>query len=384
MKRNDLSIKVLHLLSSTALFGAENVVMELLKQLRTSKIKTFLGILENTSNAHLIIADKARKYIPDVKIFSCNGKFDIKTILHMRRFLEINNINIIHSHKYKTNFYSLIASAPKKTLHVATCHNWLGENTKMKMYEWLDKRILKKFDRIIAVSEEVKEKLLRASIPPYKVLKIKNGISLERYSTQHEREVVRSELRVGENKIVIGMVGRLDKNKGVSYLLSAAKLIIEEFANVVFLIVGDGASRQELHDETLKLGIGESVIFTGLRNDIPSILSAMDIFVLPSLKEGLPMVLLEAMASKKPVIATRVGDIPNVITHNESGWLVEPGNTKQLRNTMRYLINDRNHLSLVAEKGYQKVKNIYSSKQMAAHYIEVYKDVLSSRKGAAA
>lgn len=353
--------------------------MELLKALRKENIETFLGIFENESNAHLGIAAEARKYISNIKTFPCRGKLDIRSIWHLRKFLDSNNIDIIHSHKYKTNVYSLLASVSRKIPLVSTCHNWLSENYKMKFYEWLDKRILNKFDKVIAVSDDIKDKILKSGISYHKVLKIKNGVCIEKYSDQNRRKIVRAKLGINDDKIIIGNVGRLDRNKGLTYLLRAAKLLLNEFENVVFLIVGEGPSLQELHDETERLGIRKKVIFTGYRNDIPSIFSAIDIFVLPSLIEGLPMVLLEAMASKKPVVATKAGDIPAVITHNESGLLIESGDTEQMKNALTYFLIDRKKLSLIAEKGFEIVKNGYSSERMAKEYIEVYRSLLQKR-----
>ncbi len=367
------------MLSSTGFFGAENVVMELLKELKKEGAETFLGILENNSDAHSLIAGEAEKYVDNVRVFPCRGKFDIKSILELRKFIEEHGIDIIHSHKYKTNFYSLLASLPKKTPLISTCHNWLGEDYKMRMYEWLDKKILNKFYRVVAVSDEVKDRILKSGIQDHKVLKIRNGVSIERYSDHDAGKVFRTEFGIDESMIVVGNVGRLDENKGITYLLKAAKLLLEEFSNLLFLIVGEGPSRQELYDESERLGIGDKVIFTGFRNDIPSVLSAIDIFVLPSLIEGLPMILLEAMAAKKPVIATRVGDIPNVIRNNESGLLVGPREVVQLKDAIKYLIENVDHSGLIAEKGLEKVKEEYSSGQMARQYMDVYNDVLQAR-----
>lgn len=369
-------MRVLMLTSSTGFYGAENVVIELLSELKKKGIKVYFGIFENSSNAHFTIAEKVKQYISDVTVFPCNGKVDIRTILLLRRFIDKNDIDIIHSHKYKTNLYSLLASISTKSLLIATCHNWLSDNINMRLYEWLDKKVLKKFDKVIVVSDEVKEKIIKSGLHSSKVLKIGNGISIEKYSTQSEREKIRTEFGISSERIVIGSVGRLDRNKGVIYLLKAAKALLKEYKSICLLIVGDGPSKQDLYDEALELGIGNNVIFTGFRNDISSIFSAFDIFVLPSLKEGLPMVLLEAMASRIPVIATRVGDIPIVIKHKETGLLINTENTIELENAVKLLIKDKNLATLMAEQAFNKVINEYSSESMATNYIKVYKSIL--------
>lgn len=366
----------MHIISSTGLFGAERVVIELLSAFTHEDIDAFLGILENRSNAHLIIAEEAMKYITNVNIFPCNGKMDIKTILSLRKFIEINKIDVIHSHGYKANFYGVMALVSKEIPHVATCHNWLSTNHKMKLYEWIDKKMLNKFDKIVAVSDDVERKILRSGVNRDKVLKIKNGINTEKYSEQNARSSIRAEFGIKDQSILIGSIGRLDRNKGLDYLIKAAKKLITEFNNLLFMIVGDGSSKQELLDEVDELGMRERIIFTGFRNDIPSILSAIDIFVLPSLMEGLPMVLLEAMASEKPIVATRVGDIPLVLKNNESGILINQRDEDELAAAIRFLVENKSYSRFIAEKGLERVRNEYSSKQMARRYREVYNDVL--------
>jgi len=365
------------LISSTGMFGAEKVIMELLIELRAQKIETYFACLENQSKAHLAIIEEANKHTDNVHIFDCSGQFDIRTIWHIRSYLKKNKINIIHSHGYKANFYSLLAATANNIAIITTCHNWLSVNYKMKIYEWIDKKVLSKFNKIIVVSDEIEEKILNADILPAKVIKINNGIGIGKYRGQNKRRDIRAQLGIGEDTVVVGSVGRLDNNKGISQLLMAAKLLLHEFNNIVFLIVGDGPARQKLCDESENMGINDHVIFTGYSNDIPAILSAIDIFVLPSFIEGLPMVLLEAMAAGKPVIATRVGEIPRVLEHGKSGIIVEPGDIMQLKDAVKSLIKDNELLCSLAEYANERVEKEYSSKRMATHYVKEYEGVLN-------
>ncbi len=369
----------MQLISSTGMYGAENVVMELLKEINKEEFETFFGIIENPSKAHMIIAEEAGKYTPHVQVFSCESKLDFKTVFSLRRFLKDQKINLIHSHGYKSNFNSFLASAAKNIALVTTCHNWLSINSKMKLYEWLDKRVLNRFDRTIVVSDEIRGKILKTGVSSSKVIKIKNGINIKKYSTTNKRTGIRAEFNIDEDKIVVGSLGRLDDNKGITNLLKAARLLIDEFENIIFLLVGDGPARDKLCNEVDELGIKDHVVFAGFRDDIPSVLSAIDIFALPSLKEGLPMVLLETMAAKKPLVATRVGDIPGIVKHNESGILIEPGDVKQLQDGLKNIIEDKALSNSLADRAFERVSSEYSSKRMAAEYMKTYDDVLEER-----
>jgi glycosyltransferase involved in cell wall biosynthesis len=136
--------------------------------------------------------------------------------------------------------------------------------------------------------------------------------------------------------------------KGHIYLLEAARQILDVVKDLKFLIIGDGPLRKALEEKSEELGIQKDVIFMGQRKDIPELLTAMDIFVLPSIKEGLPVALLEAMAAKRPVVATRVGAIPRVIESKDIGILVEPKDISGLRDALASLIDDPKRMNLLA------------------------------------
>jgi len=154
------------------------------------------------------------------------------------------------------------------------------------------------------------------------------------------------------------------------------KNIKDKFKTLKLLIVGDGPLKEDLKQETQRLGISNDVIFTGYRTDIPQLLSVMDIFVLPSLTEGLPMVLLEAMASRKPIIATNVGAIPKVI-NKDNGLLVEPKDVTALQRAIEILLNDKGIKQKFASSSYETVMVKFSSEQMCSKYYELYKEVMA-------
>ena len=223
-----------------------------------------------------------------------------------------------------TSQISMDYSAAQRNIPiVATNHNWLTSHWKLRVYRRFDSLLIRHFTRIVAVSEDVGEKMLKYGVPKEKIRIIDNGIDLTRFDDTGSPTAIREEFGIKKGVRVIGTVGNLGAEKGHVYLLQAAKGIVSNDESVKFIFVGEGPLRVSLENEASKLGIRDNVIFTGFRTDIPNLLSGMDIFVLPSVIEGLPMVLLEAMAAEKAVVATRVGAISKVV-NDGNGILVEP------------------------------------------------------------
>jgi len=373
---------VLHLISSSGFYGADNVLIELSKQMLHSAFSPVVGVFKNLHNPRLEVARVAKLHNLPVEVFPCNGRVDVSTILLIKKFLKTEKIDIIHSHGYKSNLYAVAASVGNTVSLVATCHNWLGDDRKMKLYARLDKSFLNRFDKVVAVSDSVGKEILEHNIPSAKVLIIPNGIDLDRFNSGKRSDTLRREFGIDPECTIIGTVGRLSEEKGHSHLLHAAEKVLRTYPNVVFLIVGDGPLRQELEKKASQLAQGKSVnpfLFTGVRDDMERIYSLMDIFVLPSLTEGLPMVLLEAMAAQKPVVATKVGAVPGVIDDGHSGLLIPPGDVESLSGAIIDLLKDPHRAQHLAQNGYKRVRDHFSSKRMAEQYVEVYKDVLNAR-----
>ena len=367
--------KILQLRSSVGFFGAENVIAELSKQLSEYGYHTIIGVLENSKSPHIELAKVAEQYNLETKIFKCTGQFDFSTAISIRTFIKEQDIDIIHSHGYKANFYALLATLIKNVSLIATCHPWIKINLKVKIYSWFDKLLLNRFNRIVVISEEIKQDILKSGVSENKVTVIDNGIDISRFSNKHKSNDFLKEYNIKPAKKIIGTIGRLSEEKGQKFFIEAAKVLLEKYPDLFFMIVGDGPLKEELQTKALHYRIQDHLIFTGISDNIPKILAGMDIFVLPSLTEGLPMVLLEAMAAKKPIIATDVGAIPRVISDRKSGHLIKPGNTNELIEALTILLNDQSYTSRIAQNGYETAINKYSAKEMTKKYVEIYEQL---------
>ncbi len=368
-------MRILHLISSVGLFGAERVAIELSKSLKkTYHCEPILGVIRNDYNPHEEISEEAKSNDILYTVFSCRSQLDLKLVFSIREFIKKNRIDIVHCHGYKSNFYGLLASKGRVP-SVTTNHNWLTAHWKLKTYCVLDSLWIRFFDGIVAVSHEVKKDMLKYRIPEDKIRVIDNGIALERFAKVVETKNVKNQLGFEEKTRIIGTIGSLVIEKGHIYLLEAARQILDVVKDLKFLMIGDGPLRKQLEKKSEELGINRDVIFMGQRKDIPELLLAMDIFVLPSIKEGLPVALLEAMAAKRPVIATRVGAIPKVIKSKDIGILVEPKDITGLRDAIVDLVNHPERRNLLAREGFSRVCMDFSSDEMGKHYLKLYKEI---------
>jgi glycosyltransferase involved in cell wall biosynthesis len=371
----EIDPRVLHLISSSGFLGAENVVLELAKETTKAGFWVTIGILENRNNIHMELAERAKGEGLKVQIFPCRGRFDRGTISSIRSFINEEKPNLFHSHGYKSNFYSLFANRGKLPW-IVTNHLWKRTTYALKVYAYIDSLLMRKADKVIAVSEEIADEMTKKGIPSTKILVIDNGIDLQKFENKTRNNDLRKSFGLNGNHKIIGTIASLTEEKGHRYLIEAAKHVIDKCPECRFLIVGDGGQRHFLEKTVAGLGLTEKVIFTGSRKDVPDILSMLDLFVLPSLKEGLPMALLEAMASKVPVIATSVGAIPKVIVNNKTGILVDPGNANVLSTAILALLHNGQTAYRLASTGFQKVKTEYSAQMMSSRYVNLYRNIL--------
>ncbi len=376
---NDLlfkkKIRILHLVSSGGLFGAERVILNLAA--RTKDAVCYVGALHNVHNSHLEVIDEAKNLGLPTAVFESHGQLDFGTVFKIKRFLRDADIDIIHTHNYKSDILGFWASRFAGKKWVGTNHLWHSTDGKLKFYETLDAFFLKFADKVTAVSQEIKDDLLRKGFKNEKVAVIDNGIHIEKFQNDRNAgQLKRALFHLNEDSFVVAIVGRLAQEKGHDIFLKAAKTIVEKYPHVKFLIIGDGPLRGPLETMAVQLGLSRNVIFAGIRNDMPRVYAMCDLMVNASSIEGLPMAILEAMAARVPMIATRVGAIPKVIHDQKNGISLEPGDAGALARAMAELIEDAQKRERFAEAAYKDVCERFSDGRMAQRYREIYEEVL--------
>jgi len=361
--------RVLHLRASGQLLGAERVVLELSKYLPSFGYEPILGIPVESGQGVPEFAEVARKSGYQVFEIPINGAFDFKALKLIREFVRDNHIDIIHSHGYREDFYALCARSGAKL--VATNHLWKRTSFRLRLYAALDAFLMRRFQAIIAVSEPVEQDMLGVGIARKLITRIANGIDAQRFAQDVDIDQVKGSLGLPEDKVIIGTLSSLSAEKGLDYLIRALakpELCDENFH---LLVVGEGEEREALESLVLESGLQQKVTFAGRRSDVAQVLSALDIFALPSLAEGLPMALLEAMAVGNVAVASDVGDVSRVITP-DCGMMVEAANVTQLAGALVELLHHaerRNEMSLQAAK---RIRQHFSSEVMAQKNATIY------------
>lgn len=368
-------MKILHLISSGGLFGAERVILNLATQLKEGT--STVGALHNRHNPHLEIIQAAERLELKTTVFDSQGQCDVKTVLQIKKFLTENQVDILHTHNYKSDILGFLAARLAGKRWVATNHVWHGTDAKMRFYERLDAIVLKFTDKVIAVSEEIKDGLIKRGFRPERVQVIPNGIDIVPFQEKFQKLELRRSLGIQPHETVVVIVGRLAKEKGHGVFLDAAASIIRERKDSKFLIVGDGPLRQELTKRVSEMELTDSVIFAGIRQDMPAVYAMSDIMVNSSFIEGMPMTILEAMASQIPVVATAVGGVPQIVIDGQTGLLVPPGDAGALAERILFLINNPNHARSLAIKAREFVQSNYSLEKMTSKYRMVYKAMVN-------
>jgi glycosyltransferase involved in cell wall biosynthesis len=232
-------------------------------------------------------------------------------------------------------------------------------------------------DLIVANSEAVKQDVIcREKVEPSKVTVIYNGIDPSLYDIPADPGL-RASLQIPERARVIGAVANLIYYKGHDFFLQASQEIKRKYPEVKILLIGEGPLRPGLENLTRRLGLEEDVLFLGSRQDIPQLLALMDVAVLPSLEEGFPNAVLEAMAAAKPVVATRVGGVPEAVVHGETGLLVPPRDPEALADAILELLGDPQRAREMGRTGRARVVKEFGLDRMIREMARLYEDLIA-------
>ncbi len=311
----------------------------------------------------------------------------IGIVIALVRFLKQHRIELVHTHRYKDTVLGLVAARMAGVPHAVRTMHGLREpmagwaDFKFGVYEALEKAALHSCaDRIIAVSKHMAAILRDSGYPAARMTPIHNGIDVGSVRATRSREDVRRELGVEPDTYLIGTVGRLSPVKGQANLLRAARLVLHKQPRARFLIVGDGPLSAELKAMAVDLRVDGACHFAGHRTDVHDVMAAMDVFVLPSLSEGIPMALLEAMALGTPVVATAVGGVPEVVSDRVNGLLVHSGDDRALANACAALTHDSDLAERLSANGRRAVSEMFSQARSGEALTRVYQEIVSARE----
>jgi glycosyltransferase involved in cell wall biosynthesis len=368
-------IKVMHFISSGGLFGAENVLLNIAQSFKNDHYSPIVTAILDERQPNLQVIERARELGLPVRVFRSQGRFDPKTIQQVKEFLLDHKIDILHTHNYKSDIIGALAARGTRTALISTAHGFTGMNSKVSGYERIDQWFLKKyFNKTVAVTDQ-----MLTDFPPEKRRVIPNGIDFRKFApSETVRRETRQKYNIGDDDILIGTVGRLSIEKDQALLIAALADTCRSNRQVKLMIVGDGPEGDTLRGLARASGLEECIIFTGLVSNPAPYYQAFDIFVLSSRTEGTPLTVLEAMASQVPVIATKVGGIPDIIDHDITGLLTDPGHALQLKDAIGTLMADTHKRQVLKDTAFRYARDNFSVERMKELYEDVYREILRS------
>lgn len=370
-------IKVVQITHDLDLGGLQRVIINICRKIDRSQFDVSILCLRKLG---CYLPEVNKLGIPVTLLPQKEDGTDYFSFLKVAEFLRKEKPDVIHTHNtqpFIDGTLGAILSGVKKIIH--TDHARSFPDKKRYMFaEWFVSHFAYK---VIGVSEHTSENLIKYEhINKSKVMTIPNGIDPQPYQVKVDKEAKRRELGIPQSNIVLGVAVRLSEQKGLSYLLKAMPDILNVRSDVSLVIAGDGPLRDELRILAENLGISKNVYFLGLRTDTAELLKIFDIYVMSSLWEGLPMILLEAMAAECPIISTDVGGITTAIENNINGLLVKPASQEELKNAIVYLIENPEIRNTFANNALQRFNNEFTASCMTEQYENLYTCSLMLRK----
>jgi glycosyltransferase involved in cell wall biosynthesis len=380
-------INLLYVITKLELGGAQKQLLSLIKQLDKKKFKPFLfttkeGLL--LSEASAINGLTLKSSISFER--ALNPLKDLFALIEIYRFIKKNNIKVVHTHSSKAGILGRWAARLAGTeVIIHTVHGWSFNDYQpylvRLLFVWLEKFTARFTDRIIVVSNHDKRKGIDSGIgQENKYALIRYGIDYAEFGINGQE--AKKELGLNESDRLVCMISCFKPQKSPQDFVKLASLVNKTIPDAKFLLVGDGALRKKVERLTRKLDLQSRVLLSGWRRDIPKILSAIDVFALTSLWEGLPISVLEAMASSKPVVATNTGGVAEVITEGRTGFLVPPKNTAVMSEKLVVLLKDERLRKQMGENARESLNSEFSLSGMVKNSQNLYECLIKEKEAA--
>jgi glycosyltransferase involved in cell wall biosynthesis len=287
------------------------------------------------------------------------GPWDWRVVAQYLSLCRRERVAIWHGHDYKSNALGLLLRRFWRMHLVTTVHGWVKETRRTPLYYAVDRLCLPRYESVICVSEDLRDRALACGVPAQRCQLIENAIDTHNFSGKVDSATAKSRIGFSPDRLLIGAVGRLSAEKGFDVLIRAAHRLVQGGHNIEVVIAGDGDAEQSLRALIRELGMDGRVRLLGYCADTRAVYDALDLFVLSSLREGQPNVVLEALAMEVPVVATRVAGLPRLIQDGENGVLVEPGSVENLTEGMSKLLGDTGTCTRLAKAGRKTVLDHY-------------------------
>jgi len=373
-------MKIFHAIDSGGFYGAEVMLVNLVAEQMRQGLSPLIASIGDLGISKKNIELEAEKRNLPLKIFRMRPGANPAGARALLQYCRRHGFDIIHSHGYKCNILLAFLPQSLRGSMISTLHGWTSRTlcSRMGMYEALDAISLRFVNRVVVVNKGMLKNPKIARLGNNKVRVVNNGIPISPPVCSEPLHL--DILDFCRNKYVIGSIGRYSSEKGFDLLIEAFSAVRNKISNARLLLIGDGGERGRyekiIHDNNLQA----QVMLTGYCPNAWRYLDVMQAYVISSHTEGLPITLLEAMRAGVPVIATKVGGIPDVLEDGLGGVLVHPGCQNELFKALVRLHNDPETAEVLVKHSRKRFKKLYSSQKMCRDYTSLYRDVLYNGK----
>ena len=359
-------MKICHLIGSLQFGGAEKQLVNLVNNIRANQ-KYVIFLTDKLSGGfYHLLKDEVTVFTVPMKL-----RYSYYYIYKIAEFLKKNKVDVLQTHMFWANLYGVIAGKLAGIPVIVTTEH--GKNLWKKKRHYLIEKYLISFfaDKRICVSKDIlRIRKNNNEIPADKLVNISNGINMPESYTPHKRS----------EKVILGSIGRFIEAKDFSTLIKACLMLKQKKVDYHLFILGDGALRRSLETLIKESGLSDDISLPGFQNNIKDWLQHFDIFIISSIREGQPLVLLEAMAFGLPIVATSVGGIPDTIQNNKEGILINPSSPEELSNAIMGLIIDNAKCIKLGKNSRTKVEKKFSIQHVCQKYLELYNKIQKAKK----
>ena len=368
--------RVLDLRDSPWVDGPGRTILDTASMVDSGRYHIVVGAFSGDRHGeHAYLTEAMRRNLETYPIAERRA-LDPEVLRQIISWCRSNAIDIIHTHDFRSDLYGLVAARRLGIPAVSTCHGWIANNLKGRIYTSVDKFLLRFFDRVIVVSARMQAHLQSRGIPARKLALIQNALIVENYRPDRSDRAVRAEWGVPEHHKLIGKIGRLSPEKCQDLFLRAAAELLCHDQNLSFALIGIGPEEGRLRRLADELGIAGHVVFAGYRGDMQRVYNSLDLVVQSSSTEGMPNVILEALLMRVPVVATDVGGTAEIVQDGKSGRLIPPSDQGALVAGMREVLGDVRRTAEWVDAGESAVRMNFSHSVRLQRIMDVYDQVL--------
>lgn len=368
------SVRVLHLRDSPWLDGPGRTIVETGEQFAGTSITYHIGALVHHAGLSHPFVDEARARKLHVHEFVDDQRIPRRVLDGIVQFVDDNGIDLIHCSEFRSNIIGLLVRRRRPRLRlVATVHGWIANDYKGRMFRFIDKSLLRWFDRVLFVSVATRELVPRWWLADTRSHVVHNAVAVSYLQTRHAES--REEGARPGRAITLLNVGRLSPEKGQNLLLVAFASVVRQYPQLVLRIAGSGPMELALRDLAAALGIADKVIFLGYVADMRQEYQRADLVVQSSLTEGLPNVVLEVAVLGIPLLATDVGGTAEVVEHSVSAWLIRGGAKSELEAGIRKFVLEPGTYRAMAGVSRKRVLERFSRENRAHRVSQIYQQV---------